>query len=79
MLGDIDGSGIPTIAVGINGVLYVKATTELPQSGIWRMVPDGTGPASVAEPAAATDIPDLTEQTHHSRTNTFMTHTGKEK
>ena len=29
VLGDIDGSGVSTIAVGYDGVLYVKPTTEV--------------------------------------------------
>jgi hypothetical protein len=49
VLGDIDGSGIPTIAVGINDVLYVKPSKDMPRNGRGRMLPDGTGPATVEQ------------------------------
>jgi hypothetical protein len=69
VLGDIDGSGIPTIAVGVNGVLYVKATTELPKTADWRLIPDGTGPAAVVAPTTTAASMDLSQQAHHSNDN----------
>jgi hypothetical protein len=69
VLGDIDGSGIPTIAVGVNGVLYVKATTELPKTADWRRVPDGTGPAAVVAPTTTAASMNLSEQRHSSNDN----------
>jgi hypothetical protein len=62
VLGDIDGSGTPTIAVGSNGILFVKPSRAVPQTGVRREIPDGTGPASVAETASGRS--DATESLH---------------
>jgi hypothetical protein len=48
-LGDIDGSGVETIAVGGEGVVYIKPTSEVSETGIYRLLPDGTGVAGTPE------------------------------
>jgi hypothetical protein len=62
-LGDIDGSGIPAIAFSYDqvprdlvapypgGVLFLKPSDSVPSTGVYRAVPQGTGPASVEETA----------------------------
>jgi hypothetical protein len=49
VLGDIDGSHVPTIAIGEQGILFVKPSRDVPQTGIYREIPTEAGPASVAE------------------------------
>lgn len=48
-LGDIDGSGLGTSAIGTTGgVIYAKPSQQVPQTGTLRRLPEGSRPASVA-------------------------------
>jgi hypothetical protein len=57
VLGDIDSSGVPTLAFSAgNGIRYIKPSAEVPRTGIYRRLPEGTGPASVTTPTHRQEV-----------------------
>ena len=68
-LGDIDGSGLVTVAVGFgytsgdqpDGISFVQPTKDLPSTGKYRYLPEGTGKpdSSVEEEVPSKPVTDL--------------------
>src|SRR5690606_7317877 len=52
VLGDIDGSGKITMALGGSGVVLVQGTTTLPRTGKFRRLPEGTAAVPAAPRSA---------------------------
>jgi len=52
ILGDIDGSGKTTMALGGSGVVLVQGTTKLPRTGKFRRLPEGTAAVPAAPRSA---------------------------
>jgi len=53
VLGDIDGSGKITMALGGAGVVLVQGTTKLPRTGKFRRLPEGTAAVPAAPRSAS--------------------------